>query len=198
VARCRLISSRGALPHLGNVVKTLGAIIAGGKAKRFGSDKGAALLNGRALIDLVADGLRPQVDQVIIVGRPWPGMLMLEDRPSPDLGPLGGLCAALHYGAYNGFDRVITAGCDVLPIPALSNVAGDGPFVIEGQYLLGMWPVNFADALDHHLNTQSHLSMRHWLSASGARQINAGLEFHNLNRPADLAVLRSIFPPPRS
>jgi molybdenum cofactor guanylyltransferase len=179
-------------------VKTLGAIIAGGKAKRFGSDKGAALLNGRALIDHVSDGLRPQVDLVIIAGRLWPGMLTLEDRPSSGLGPLGGLCAALHYGAHNGFDRVITAGCDVLPIPTLSNVAGDGPFVIEGQYMLGMWPVGLADALDHHLTGQSDLSLRHWLAVSGARQINSDHEFYNLNTPADLAVLGSIFPPPTS
>jgi molybdopterin-guanine dinucleotide biosynthesis protein A len=53
-------------------VKRLGAIIAGGKATRFGSDKAAALLNGRPLIEHVADGLREQVDALIVCGRAWP------------------------------------------------------------------------------------------------------------------------------
>ncbi|MFM2236672.1 MAG: MobA-like transferase domain, partial [Pseudomonadota bacterium] len=39
-------------------MKRLGAIIAGGKATRFGSDKAAAQLNGRPLIEHVAYGLR--------------------------------------------------------------------------------------------------------------------------------------------
>ena len=38
-------------------MKILGAIIAGGRATRFDGDKGAALLDGKALIDHVVDGL---------------------------------------------------------------------------------------------------------------------------------------------
>ena len=47
-------------------MRRLGAIIAGGKATRFGSDKAAASLNGTALIEHVADGLRDQVDKLIV------------------------------------------------------------------------------------------------------------------------------------
>ena len=61
-------------------MKRLGAIIAGGKATRFGSDKAAALLNGRPLIEHVADGLREQVDALIVCGvhgREWNGWTTL-------------------------------------------------------------------------------------------------------------------------
>ena len=97
-------------------MRRLGAIIAGGKATRFGSDKAAAMLNGRPLIEHVADGLREQVDRLIVCGRAWPGMDGVEDAPFPDMGPLGGLNAALRYAQQNGFDIVVTAGCDVVPV----------------------------------------------------------------------------------
>ena len=110
-------------------MKFLGAIIAGGQARRFGSDKAAAQVDGRALLDHVADGLRGQVDALVVVGRDWRGMESIADRPGPDQGPLGGICAALHHAQENGFDAVLTAGCDTLPVPEdlLSRLLNSSP-----------------------------------------------------------------------
>ncbi len=167
-------------------MKLLGAIIAGGKATRFGSDKAAARLNGKALIEHVADGLRPQVEGLIVCGRDWPGMTSIADRPVPGMGPLGGLCAALHYCAGQGFDAVMTAGCDVLPVPALNPE--DGAVVIANQYLFGIWPAALAPQLDHHLASETNHSMRLWIAASGAREVPCDTPFHNLNTPADFLL----------
>jgi hypothetical protein len=71
--------------------RTLGAILAGGRSRRFGSDKALARLGGERLIDRAAAALRPQVDRLIVCGRVMPAMVCVADRPSPDLGPLGGL-----------------------------------------------------------------------------------------------------------
>ncbi|MBK7285216.1 MAG: hypothetical protein IPI83_13530 [Sphingomonadales bacterium] len=49
-------------------------------------------------------------------GRNWQDHVVLDDRPHIDMGPLAGLCAALHFGATNGFDYVHSAACDVLPV----------------------------------------------------------------------------------
>ncbi|MBK7285215.1 MAG: NTP transferase domain-containing protein [Sphingomonadales bacterium] len=46
--------------------KILGAIIAGGKSRRFGSDKTVAELRGKPLIQHVIDGLSPQCDDLVI------------------------------------------------------------------------------------------------------------------------------------
>jgi molybdenum cofactor guanylyltransferase len=120
-------------------LKRLGAIIAGGKATRFGGDKAAAMLNGRPLIDHVVEGLRKQVDHLIVVGREWPGLESVSDLPSADLGPLGGINAAFQYAQKNGFDEVMTAGCDVLPVPDFQRERLDGQAnYIEGHYLLGV------------------------------------------------------------
>jgi len=169
-------------------VRRLGAIIAGGKATRFGSDKAAAVLNGRPLIEHVADGLRKQVDKIIVCGRAWPGMDSVDDAPFADMGPLGGLNAALIYAQQNGFDAVVTAGCDVVPVPELPRTLPDGRAVyIEGHYLFGVWPVALAPVLDRHLRNQDNLSMRSWITLTGAQAIMSSDIFHNLNTPLELA-----------
>jgi molybdenum cofactor guanylyltransferase len=168
-------------------VKRLGAIIAGGKATRFGGDKAAALLAGRPLIKHVADGLRDQVDVLIICGREWPRLVSVNDRPSPDLGPLGGLNAALHYAQENGFEAVLTAGCDVLPVAEFPrNQSVQMPFYVEGHYLSGIWPSALADRLDHHLTTQTDFSMRGWIALTDATAIRTEVEHFNLNTQTDL------------
>lgn len=169
-------------------MKRLGAIIAGGKATRFGSDKAAALLNGRPLIEHVADGLRKQVDKIIVCGRAWPGMDSVDDAPFADMGPLGGLNAAFIYAQQNGFDAVVTAGCDVVPVPELPRNLPDGRAVyIDGHYLFGVWPVALAPVLDRHLRNQDNLSMRSWITLTGAQAIMSSDIFHNLNTPLELA-----------
>lgn len=168
-------------------MRRLGAIIAGGKATRFGSDKAAALLHGRPLIEHVADGLHGQVDRLILCGREWTGFDCVEDRPSPDMGPLGGLNAALFYAQQNGFDEVATAGCDVLPVPEFPREIADGKAIyIDGNYLFGVWPVGLAPLLDRHLSQQQNLSMRHWIAEIGAQAVQSGEAFYNLNTPLDL------------
>ena len=169
-------------------MRRLGAIIAGGKGTRFGGDKAGAILNGRPLIEHVADGLRGQVDRLILCGREWPGFDCVEDRPSADLGPLGGLNAALYYAQQNGFDEVATAGCDVLPVVEFPCELTDGKAIyVDGHYLFGVWPAGLAPQLDRHLSQQTNLSMRHWIAEIDARAIRFDEAFYNLNTPSDVA-----------
>ena len=169
-------------------MRRLGAIIAGGKGTRFGGDKAGAILNGRPLIEHVADGLRGQVDRLILCGREWPGFDCVEDRPSADLGPLGGLNAALHYARHNGFDEVATAGCDVLPVAEFPRQLTDGKAIyVDGHYLFGVLPAGLAPQLDRHLSQQTNLSMRHWIAEIDARAIRFDEAFYNLNTPSDVA-----------
>src|SRR3546814_5673419 len=62
-------------------VKTLGAVLAGGRSSRFGSDKALAMLGGRTLLDHAQAALRPHCDALIVVGR-GEG---LADWPQPDM-----------------------------------------------------------------------------------------------------------------
>jgi molybdenum cofactor guanylyltransferase len=171
-------------------VSLLGALIAGGASRRFGSDKAAALLNGKALLDHVADGLAPQADAMIICGHAHATLTSIADRPAPHLGPLGGLCAALEYARVQGYEAVLSAGCDVLPVPNLAGLKGQGATVVAGHYLFGYWPVALAEMLDQHLAQETDRSVRHWLSRCKARESACDMPLHNLNTQADFLAYK--------
>jgi len=171
-------------------MKKLGAILAGGKSTRFGGDKGAALLDGIALIDHVVSALSPACEEIVIVGREWPGLTSLEDKPAPDMGPLGGLCAALFYAREHGFEMVVTAGCDMMPVVWLAeDVAPFGrAAVIDGHYLAGIWPAELALPLSDYLKDTDDLSMRGWIAFCEAKLVPPSTEISNLNSLEDLRI----------
>lgn len=170
-------------------MQILGAVLAGGRSSRFGSDKAMARMrDGRTLLDHAVAGLAPHVVKVVICGRNDG----LPDRPAPDMGPLGGLNAALHHAAAHGFAGVLTTGCDMpfypspLPLPLLSKSAA----VLEGQPLIGWWPTDLAAELDAHLAEENNRSLFGWMERIGARRVAVpGLTLPNINRPQDLAAL---------
>ncbi|WCT74460.1 molybdenum cofactor guanylyltransferase [Sphingomonas naphthae] len=171
----------------------LGAVLAGGRSSRFGSDKAMAQLHGRPLIDHVIDSLATVTSHIVVCGRPYGGWTSLADRPAPDLGPLGGLAAALHHAATNGFDRVITAPCDT---PLLSESLlirlrdAEGDACLADLPVIGIWRSGATARLEAHLRTTRRRSMRHW-----SETLRAELLPHpapaNINRPADLDLLHS-------
>ncbi len=166
----------------------LGAIIAGGEARRFGADKAAARLKGVALIDHVARALGGQTDALVVVGREWGGLPSVRDRPRCGEGPLGGLNGALHFAREHGHEAVLCAGCDTLPV--LSDMAArlaPGPAVVGGHWLMGYWPVALAEELDRWLACQEDRSIRGWMRKSGARAVAVDEAFYNINTPEALA-----------
>jgi len=165
----------------------LGALLAGGKARRFGSDKAYARYNGWRLIDLVADSLTAQCDGLVICGREEPGFKSLADRPGPDVGPLGGINAALHHARQHGFDAVLSAAVDIpnLPPDLAATLAGEGAAVIQSQPVVGLWPVELADRLDIFLE-EGGRKLFDFALLIGARMIAFDPPLLNINRPQDL------------
>lgn len=160
----------------------LGAIIAGGKARRFGSDKALALLDGRRLIDHVVDDLSRQVDHIVICGRGWHDLTSIDDRPAAGQGPLAGLCAALAYARERGYSYVVSAPVDVHPFPGdiVRRLIARSPCVLDDQFLIGAWPVALADALDDHLRA-GHRSIRSWIARAGATSVRHPCTLTNIN-----------------
>lgn len=167
----------------------LGAVLAGGRSTRFGSDKAMAhMADGRTLIDHAASALAPHVSTLVICGRDGG----LHDRPRPDMGPLGGLNAALHHALANDYAGVLTTGCDmpVYPADLPAALIGADPAIRHGQQLLGWWPSTLAPDLDAHLAQDNNRSIHGWLIRIKARVVDVpGLILPNINRPEDLAAL---------
>jgi molybdenum cofactor guanylyltransferase len=172
--------------------RILGAIIAGGRSRRFGGDKGAALVRGRALLDHVVEGMMPQCDDLIICGRFWRDVECVEDWPLPDMGPLGGLNAALHMAMVQGYDYVLSTGCDVLPVVDGVLLLGNGPQggarYTDGHYISGLWPAILSASLDGYLRTTDNYSMQRWITFCSARAVTDPRPIYNLNTPHDMVV----------
>jgi molybdopterin-guanine dinucleotide biosynthesis protein A len=166
-------------------MRRLGAILAGGASRRFGSDKALALHAGKPLIAHVADALLGQCAALVICGRAWGGHVALEDAPGPGLGPMGGLCAALDHAATQGFDEVLAAPCDLLGVEGATTLLAPAPAVADGQWLLGLWPAALGAQLRSLLQREGAVSARRWAEVAGAaRKPVPGLT--NVNRPIDL------------
>lgn len=169
--------------------RILGAIIAGGEGRRFGSDKALAPLDGRPLIAHTVDALRPQVHDVVVCGREWEGLTRLDDRPMPGLGPMGGINAALHHGAELGFDAVLTAPVDIWPLPdnlaELLDVELNGFALLEEQFMIGLWPTALATAVDDYI-TGGGRTLRGLIDPLGARLVADPPGLSNINRQSDM------------
>lgn len=169
------------------MTRLLGAILAGGQASRFGSDKAQALYEGARLIDRVAEALAAQCESVIVCGREEPGFTCIPDWPETGLGPLGGLAAALRYAEAGGFTHVLSAGVDVpdLPHDLAETLAGADAAIVESQPVVGLWPVGAGPMLEAFMAGGGR-SLYRFADHLGARRVELATPLMNVNRPEDL------------
>lgn len=169
----------------------LGAILAGGQARRFGSDKAQALFESARLIDRVAAALSAQCGAVVVCGREEPGFVCIPDWPEAGLGPLGGLAAALRHAGEQGFEAVLSAGVDVpdLPRNIATLLAGEGSTIVESQPVVGLWPAEAGPMLEAFLAGGGR-SLYRFADHIGARRVDLPRPLMNVNFPEDLSPPR--------
>ena len=109
------------------VVDVSGAVLAGGRATRFGADKALLRLGGETLLARVVGRLAPLTDDVMVVGREQidsdlPARAVADRRPGS--GSLGGIYTALQTARTT---RCLVVACDM-------------PFLNSGllAYLIGL------------------------------------------------------------
>jgi len=176
-------------------MKPLGAILAGGAARRFGSDKAVAEWRGQRLIDHVRAALAPHCDAVLVCGQA--GADAVPDRPEAGQGPLGGLNAALHAAADRGYRHVLVAPCDTpdLPVELLAALVASVSSAFVAQLpVLGLWDTALAPVCDDYIRSGGRRSMRAWAEHVGAGAIHWPAPIANINSADDLAGLTGFFP----
>jgi molybdopterin-guanine dinucleotide biosynthesis protein MobB len=94
----------------------LGAVLAGGRSARFGSDKALAVLDGERLLDRavrVLDGVCAEV--IVVSSNPEHDAVGRDRVPDerPGMGPLAGIHAALGHAARLGAPGVVVLACDL-------------------------------------------------------------------------------------
>lgn len=165
----------------------LGAVLAGGRSTRFGSDKALAELGGRTLLARAVDALAAQCDAVVVVGREQAPAPTLPDWPRANMGPLGGIAAALHHARDAGYDEVLTCSVDSIGLENdLAASLAPAPAYCESQPVIGLWPASASARLDALLTSDARHSMRAFAELVGARAVTFDTIPDNINTPADL------------
>ncbi|TKD51051.1 molybdenum cofactor guanylyltransferase [Sphingomonas baiyangensis] len=171
----------------------LGVVLAGGEARRFGSDKALALLGDRPLIAHAAAILAPWVADLLVVGRSEaPVGRTVHDWPREGLGPLGGICGALKVAAAEGHTGVLTIACDMPRVPealVASLTAMPGAAYVRQSPVMGRWPVAAFASLERWLEHGDDRSVVGWAHSIGAATVEADGDLPNVNRPGDLSAL---------
>lgn len=169
------------------MIAPIGAILAGGASRRFGSDKALAEMRGMPMIDHAARALSRHVDRVVVIGRDHPGLAGAPDRPQPGLGPLGGIAGALGYAADLGEPSVLTVACDVpFPPESLFEALRRPPCWCEDHPVFGHWPVSLMPELDAWLEKQADRSVRGFARATGTIPVRVADPITDVDTPEDL------------
>jgi len=179
----------------------LGAVLAGGRASRFGSDKALALLGEATLLDHALASLAPHVDALVVIGRDAAPVAVAPDLPHADLGPLGGIAGALAHACVIGCASVLTTACDTPTLPddlVAALLAREAAHAAEAP-TVGHWPVRLLEPLLVHLASGQSRSIRRWAADAGVAAVLPGVTVPNVNTADDLAnLVTAEMSPPRT
>lgn len=173
------------------MTRILGAVLAGGRATRFGTDKALARLHDATLLDHALASLAPHCAARVVCGRDDAPVPTVPDLPAPDLGPLGGVAGALAHARAHGFDAVLTTACDTprLPDAIVAALLAAGCAYAAEAPTIALWPVRLATPLRDHLAAGGARAIRRWAETVGAMPVLPGVTVANVNTSADLAAL---------
>ncbi|PEQ13124.1 molybdenum cofactor guanylyltransferase [Novosphingobium sp. PC22D] len=170
----------------------LGAVLAGGRSLRFGSDKALAEIDGQTLIARAVDALSGWCEHVVVVGRELAPAPTLPDWPRPGLGPLAGLASALHLANDEDYASVLTCGVDAPDLPDdLPGLLGEAPACLAAQPVVGIWPARAAATIEALLlDEEERHSMYRFAELCGARLVECAIPPANINTVQDLDAAR--------
>ncbi|MFM2129055.1 MAG: molybdenum cofactor guanylyltransferase [Pseudomonadota bacterium] len=192
--------------------QVFGALLAGGRSSRFGSNKAYARLLGRPLIYHVMERARPQVAGLVVAANAeididgLRDLPTLADVPPGGRGPLAGILAALEWAVSHapGVRCIATFPVDspLFPHDLVARLAersegGTAAVIAQGgdrlQPVFGLWPVGLIAAARRYLIEQRRSALGEFALFVDARVVPfAGGPpdpFVNINRQEDLAKL---------
>ena len=169
----------------------LGAVLAGGRATRFGRDKALATLGEATLLEHAIASLALHVDALVVVGRDHAPVAVSPDLPHADLGPLGGIAGALAFARARGHSSVLTTACDTPSLPnalVAALLAKEAACAAEAP-TVGHWPVRLLDPLLARLASGESRSIRRWAMSADVAAVLPGVTVPNVNTMDDLTNL---------
>ncbi|MEP3890922.1 MAG: NTP transferase domain-containing protein [Hellea sp.] len=174
------------------------AILAGGKARRFGGqDKGEILIRGERLIDIICERLGPQSTEILLSGTHDYSLdlTVVPDAQNAPGGPVGGVYSIWKSQEGRGIEGFFTAAIDGPNLPqdltaslyskTCSTIAVDE----NGRHpTYGWWRMDDLSALWEMTELSESISLNKLADLIGARAVlwEGGSSFTNINRQDDL------------
>jgi molybdopterin-guanine dinucleotide biosynthesis protein A len=190
---------------------TVGAILAGGLARRLGGgDKGLRMIGNRMVLSRLVDRLTPQVTRLMLNANDDPrrfqglGLPVVADSLSDHPGPLAGVLAALEWTALSdpGIEWVVTVPGDApfIPrdlVPRLHATRRRDSAILacassrgRTHPVVALWPVSIRDALRHAVAEDGIRKVAKFLQGYSCSIVVWEADpvdpFFNVNTPADL------------
>ena len=186
-----------------------GLLLAGGRSRRFGSEKAVKPLGDGVMMDFplrildetcLAVAVSVQAGSVAEAHAQALGLACLYDDPEDADGPLAGIRRGLSWALDQGFDWLAIAPCDAPTLAknhyvSLIDAVERGAAAAIGQSshgpepLVSLWPVPVGlTGVDTALNNGAHPAIRDVLTAVDAVPVDlAGYDGRNVNTPGDHA-----------
>jgi molybdopterin-guanine dinucleotide biosynthesis protein A len=191
---------------------TVGAILAGGLARRMGGgDKSLRAIGGRTALERIIDRLTPQVSRVILNANADPKRFdafhlpVVPDSLPDNPGPLAGVLAALDWAAYTdpNLTWVVTLPGDTPFVPRdlvsrlhAARERNDATLACAASHnrthpVIALWPVWIRDELRHAVADQSIRRIEAFTQRHSRVTVEWSAKpvdpFFNVNTPEDLA-----------
>jgi molybdopterin-guanine dinucleotide biosynthesis protein A len=97
------------------------------------------------------------------------------------------LAGALDHAERQGFDHVLSCGCDIPDLPPdLLAQLGSGPSIVDALPIVGLWPAALAPLLKDWMANSANRSVYRFANHIGARRVALHLPLTNVNHPEDL------------
>ena len=186
----------------------LGAVLAGGKSRRFGEDKSQVKLGGKLLIDYILTEIIDEFNEVLVVSnnlidfKQSEKISLIKDFKK-DLGPLGGVLTAMKWVKDNNKDYqwISTFPVDtpffkneiLKDFLKRINIEEGKLFFINSNdtrhNIFGLWSLDLMDKLREDLD-KGERKVEVWANSIGVKNINMKFEnkdpFFNINTKEDL------------
>jgi molybdopterin-guanine dinucleotide biosynthesis protein A len=201
-------------------LQVTGALLAGGRSQRMGTDKSTLKLAGKPLVERVIARLRPQVHRILISSNEAPDRFagyclpVVPDAEAEREGPLAGLAAALHWARRETPDAAFVATVPVdapfLPhdlverlVAGIQDAHASCAIAASGgrqHPVFGLWRLDIAQAADAALR-EGVRAMHRFAAHQQCAVVEFEIEriggvaldpFFNINTPEDLLQAEAI------
>ena len=190
----------------------LGAVLAGGKSKRFGEDKSKVRLGDKTLLEHTLHKIKSKFNNIVIVSNSSlsKDYTTIKDCIDGQLGPLVGVLSVMKWIKKNNFSYnwIATFPCDTpffdLSIIDKFNEASklkDGLLYFaksakQRHNVFGLWSLKLIETLEKDIIENKYRKVEEWANKIGVKTINVSYDnidpFFNINTKEDFVEAKKI------